>query len=336
MRKFLKRFQPSYAFFGGAVLVVLLGFIVTAVAAPPGSPYTPGETLAPSCAPGSSNCTVLAPLSTLNTLATSTQTFATSTGSVWTITSSGSAHTFQLPSAVSFFTNDSGYLTAALTSLNGLSGAAQTFASSTSGTIPSITSSGSTHTFNWPTASGTNTGFLSSGDWTTFNNKLSSAITSLGGLTGASQTFATSSADANLRLSIGSSGTTHTFTPSWNGTLAVSRGGTGLSTFGGTNTLLYTTAADTLASITTANSSILATNGSGVPAWGTTLPAFTLGGAVTGNSQALTGLSQLTVTGTSATSTFSTAGFTVGTSRFVVQEGSGNIGIGTTTPANIL
>lgn len=57
------------------------------------------------------------------------------------------------------------------------------------------------------------------------------------------------------------------------GTLAVARGGTNVSTFGGTNTLLYTTAADTLASIATANNSILVTNGSGVPSISNVLPA---------------------------------------------------------------
>ncbi|MBP6858716.1 MAG: hypothetical protein KBC33_02710, partial [Candidatus Pacebacteria bacterium] len=46
---------------------------------------------------------------------------------------------------------------------------------------------------------------------------------------GAVQTFATSSSDANLRLTITSSGDTHTFTPVWNGTLATNRGGTGIS-----------------------------------------------------------------------------------------------------------
>ena len=109
-------------------------------------------------------------------------------------------------------------------------------------------------------------------------------------------------------------------------------GGTGVTTFGGTNTLLYTSSADTLTSLATANDSILITNGSGVPSWATTLPAFTLGGAVTGNSQAITGLSQLTVTGTTATSTFATGGLTVGTDKFVVQQTSGNVGIGTTSP----
>jgi hypothetical protein len=47
----------------------------------------------------------------------------------------------------------------------------QFFAVGTSGTDFNIASSVDTHTFNLPTASGTNRGALSSGDWTTFNNK---------------------------------------------------------------------------------------------------------------------------------------------------------------------
>jgi hypothetical protein len=54
--------------------------------------------------------------------------------------------------------------------------------------------------------------------------------------------------------------------------LAVAQGGTGLTTFGGTNTLLYTTTADNMASITTGNSGLLVTNGSGVPSISSTIP----------------------------------------------------------------
>lgn len=69
--------------------------------------------------------------------------------------------------------------------------------------------------------------------------------------------------------------------PSWgkialtthvSGTLPVGNGGTGVTTFGGTNRLLYTTATDTLSSITTANSSVLVTSAGGVPSWSTQLP----------------------------------------------------------------
>lgn len=49
------------------------------------------------------------------------------------------------------------------------------------------------------------------------------------------------------------------------GTLGVGNGGTGVTTFGGTNRLLYTTATDTLSSIATANTSTFVTSSTGVP-----------------------------------------------------------------------
>jgi hypothetical protein len=58
-----------------------------------------------------------------------------------------------------------------ITSLNGLTATTQTFATGTSGTDFGISSAGSTHTFNLPTADATNTGKLSSTDWSTFNSK---------------------------------------------------------------------------------------------------------------------------------------------------------------------
>lgn len=65
------------------------------------------------------------------------------------------------------------------------------------------------------------------------------------------------------------------------GTVPVGSGGTGVTTLGGTNRLLYTSTTDTISSITTANSSVLVTNGSGVPSWSTTLPAVS-GASLTG------------------------------------------------------
>ncbi|MBI5134105.1 MAG: hypothetical protein HZA81_01845, partial [Candidatus Taylorbacteria bacterium] len=50
----------------------------------------------------------------------------------------------------------------------------------------------------------------------------------------------------------------------------------------------------------------------------------------------LTSAYPITVSTTTATSTFSTGGLTVGTSQFVVQQSSGNIGIGTAAPAALL
>jgi hypothetical protein len=77
--------------------------------------------------------------------------------------------------------------TTGLTALNGLTDQVQNFATGTSGTDFAISSSGSTHTFNLPTASATNRGALSSANWTDFNNKVST-----GAITGSGLTMATS------------------------------------------------------------------------------------------------------------------------------------------------
>lgn len=66
------------------------------------------------------------------------------------------------------------YLKTAITSLQGLTSPTQAFAVSTSGTDFSILSSGSTHTFNMPSASSTNRGVLTSSDWGNFNQKVTS------------------------------------------------------------------------------------------------------------------------------------------------------------------
>jgi|694.fasta_scaffold43030_1 hypothetical protein len=58
-----------------------------------------------------------------------------------------------------------------LTSLNNLTRQVQFLATGTSGTDFNISSSTATHTFNIPVASATNTGKLSSTDWSTFNGK---------------------------------------------------------------------------------------------------------------------------------------------------------------------
>jgi hypothetical protein len=58
-----------------------------------------------------------------------------------------------------------------ITAINSLTGSAQTLVAGTSGTDFAVSSSGTTHTLNLPTASATNRGALSSADWSTFNNK---------------------------------------------------------------------------------------------------------------------------------------------------------------------
>lgn len=61
--------------------------------------------------------------------------------------------------------------TTGLTALNGLTEQVQSFATGTTGTDFGITSAAAVHTFNLPTASATNRGALSSGDWSAFNSK---------------------------------------------------------------------------------------------------------------------------------------------------------------------
>jgi hypothetical protein len=73
-----------------------------------------------------------------------------------------------------------------LISLNNLTRQNQFFATGTSGTDFGISSSVATHTFNLPVASATNTGKLSSTDWSTFNNKqntITDPITGIGNST---------------------------------------------------------------------------------------------------------------------------------------------------------
>lgn len=59
-----------------------------------------------------------------------------------------------------------------ITAINSLTGSAQTLGVGTSGTDFAVSSSGTAHTLNLPTASSTNRGALISTDWSIFNNKL--------------------------------------------------------------------------------------------------------------------------------------------------------------------
>ncbi len=94
--------------------------------------------------------------------------------------------------------------TSALTSLNGLSTTSQTFATGTAGTDFGISSAGSTHTFNIPTASAANRGALASADFTIFNNKLTSSLAANNifvGSAGGAATAVPMSGDASIASS---------------------------------------------------------------------------------------------------------------------------------------
>lgn len=75
---------------------------------------------------------------------------------------------------------------AGITNINGLTNANQVFAAGSSGTDFGISSSIDTHTFNLPTASSGARGALSSGDWSTFNNKQGAITVQTNGVTLAS------------------------------------------------------------------------------------------------------------------------------------------------------
>nr|MDQ3009006.1 hypothetical protein [bacterium] len=87
----------------------------------------------------------------------------------------------------------------------------------------------------------------------------SSGISSLNGLTDAAQTFATST-DTNITLSIVSSGSTHTFTPGWTGSLAAARGGTGITNPTAAGILLGSYAGGEWQQVATSSLGLITTN----------------------------------------------------------------------------
>ena len=77
-----------------------------------------------------------------------------------------------IPSAILTVTQQAGIMAGTgITAINSLTGAAQSLVVGTGGTDFAVSSLGTTHTFNLPVASATNTGKLSSTDWSTFNSK---------------------------------------------------------------------------------------------------------------------------------------------------------------------
>ena len=82
-----------------------------------------------------------------------------------------------IPSTILTVTQQSGIMSGTgITAINSLTGAAQTIVAGTSGTDFAVSSVGTTHTLNLPTASATNRGALSTTDWSAFNGKLDSAL----------------------------------------------------------------------------------------------------------------------------------------------------------------
>lgn len=141
-----------------------------------------------------------------------------------------------------------------------------------------ITSTVSTGTAPFTVASTTQVANLNSATAGTATNATNTAITDNTSSSATWYPTIVSATTGNLPQS--TSSTKLSFVPStgtltatsyagaWAGsTIGTGYGGTGVTAFGGTNTLLYTTTANTLSSITTANTSTLITNSSGAPSW---------------------------------------------------------------------
>jgi len=189
-----------------------------------------------------------------------------------------------VPSIILTVTQQSGIMAGTgITAINSLTGAVQTMVTGTTGTDFGISSVGTTHTFNLPSASATNRGALSSADWTTFNSKQASGnyITALTGDVTASGpgsvaatiannavTYAKMQAVSTTSKLLGSSSTT---TPVQEITI-----GTGLTLTG--TTLTAAGSGGTVTSI-----SVVSANGlAGTVANPTTTPAITLSTSITG------------------------------------------------------
>lgn len=147
--------------------------------------------------------------------------------------------------------DSSGYITTAVTSINGDITAAQVLTSGTTGNDFNIADNGTgIHTFNIPIASSTKTGKLSSTDWSTFNSKLTSPMTAVGDLI-----YETSGTTVS-RLPIGITDqilSVRSGLPAWVGPLSLANG-TGISVTGSwPNYTISTSGSTAVVSVVTAN-----------------------------------------------------------------------------------
>jgi hypothetical protein len=139
-----------------------------------------------------------------------------------------------------------------VSALNGLTANTQYFATGTSGTNFAISSVGDTHTFNLPTASGTNRGALSSADWTTFNAKQSAITLTTTGTSGAATLVG-----ATLNIPQYSGTNIYNASGTLTSARALTLGGFNLDLIGSTHTNRFTAAGRLLLGTTTEGTNIL-------------------------------------------------------------------------------
>jgi hypothetical protein len=156
------------------------------------------------------------------------------------------------------------------------------------GTAPVVSSGGTTPAISMPKATSSVDGYLSSTDWTTFNNKqpagtyvtsvgATAPITTTGGTTptiGVTAAALTKVDDTNVTLTLGGTPATSllaatSLTLGWSGELAATRGGTGFGSYA-VGDILYANTTTTLAKLAdVATGNALISGGVGVaPSWG--------------------------------------------------------------------
>ncbi len=185
-------------------------------------------------------------------------------------------------------------------------------------------------------ANASQSGFLASSDWTSFNNKISSTSLS------ATYPLAYNSSTGIFSLGFGTT-TSNTWagTQTFTNTSATNATTTNLAIIGITNAILSTNGSGSVVATTSIGTNLL--TGSLGTINGT---AFNAGSSITVGSASTTLLTNnntfsgsdifsqpLSLSSTNGTTTIASGqGFTVGSSQFVLQQGSGNVGVGTTSP----